>query len=204
MKKYDREMDIETLLRNLKRIHPDFKLISVDKVKIGEWSRWKCKYGCKAFGKHLNCPPYVPSPEETRRLIMCYERAIVARFDAKPNKGVLPSHIHHFLWDAIKELYDKMYELERYAFLSGYYKAFAMVGLCCAYCPECIPEQEQVDLMDHAVKRFCVHQHKMRPGMEACGIDVFTTVRNAGYEVEVLKSPYTYGGITFFGLLLLE
>ena len=101
MKKYDIEMDIETLLRNLKRIHPDFKLISVDKVKIEEWSRWKCRYGCKAFGKHLNCPPYVPSPEETRRLIMCYERAIVARFDAKPNKGVSPSHVHHFLWDAI-------------------------------------------------------------------------------------------------------
>ena len=107
MKKYDIEMDIETLLRNLKRIHPDFKLISVDKVKIGEWSRWKCRYGCKAFGKHLNCPPYVPSPEETRRLIMCYERAIVARFDAKPNKGVPPSHIHHFLWDAIKEFYER-------------------------------------------------------------------------------------------------
>jgi len=44
----------------------------------------------------------------------------------------------------------------------------------------------------------------MRPGIEACGIDVFITVRNAGYEVEVLKSPYTYRGITLFGLLLLE
>jgi len=38
--------------------------------------------------------------------------------------------------------------------------------------------------------------------MEACGIDAFKTVRNAGYEVEVLTSPYEK--ITFFGLLLLE
>lgn len=38
--------------------------------------------------------------------------------------------------------------------------------------------------------------------MEACGIDVFKTVRNAEYDVEVLTSPYEK--ITFFGLLLLE
>ncbi|MFV9677196.1 MAG: DUF2284 domain-containing protein [Methanosarcinales archaeon] len=38
--------------------------------------------------------------------------------------------------------------------------------------------------------------------MEACGIDAFKTVRNAGYEVEVLTSPHEK--ITFFGLLLLE
>jgi len=70
-----------------------------------------------------------PSPDDTRKLIRCYERAIVARFDAKPNLEVHPSHIHHFLWDAIKMFYDTTFEMERHAFLSGYYKAFAMVGL---------------------------------------------------------------------------
>ena len=192
--------DLDTLLEELTHIHSDFKLFSTDKVEVGDWVRWRCRYGCKAYGKHLNCPPYVPSPEETRKLIRCYERAIVARFDAKPDLDVPPSHIHHFLWDAIKVFYDTMFEMERHAFLSGYYKAFAMVGLCCAYCNECIPERE--NFLDHAAKRFCVHQHKMRPGMEACGIDVFKTVRNAGYEVEVLTSPYEK--ITFFGSLLLE
>ncbi|MGB2841124.1 MAG: DUF2284 domain-containing protein [Halobacteriota archaeon] len=207
--------DLDTLLEELTEIHSDFKLIPTDTIEIGDWVRWKCRYGCKAYGKHLNCPPYVPSPEETRKLIKCYERALVARFDAKPNPGVQPSHIHHFLWDAIKEFYDTMFELERYAFLSGYYKAFAMVGLCCAYCDECLPEQRDLSpyracwvvvqsptVLDHVPKRFCEHQHKMRPGMEACGIDVFKTVRNAGYELEVLTSPYEK--ITFFGLLLLE
>jgi len=192
--------DLDTLLEELTHIHSDFKLISTDKVEVGDWVRWRCRYGCKAYGKHLNCPPYVPSPEETRKLIRCYERAIVARFDAKPDLEVPPSHIHHFLWDAIKVFYDTMFEMERHAFLSGYYKAFAMVGLCCAYCDECIPERE--NFLDHAAKRFCIHPHKMRPGMEACGIDVFKTVRNAGYEVEALTSPYEK--ITFFGLLLLE
>jgi predicted metal-binding protein len=132
---------------------------------------------------------------------MCYEHAIVARFDAKPNREVQPSYVHHFLWDAIKAMYDTMFELERHALLTGYYKAFAMVGLCCAYCDECIPERRD-SCLDHAVKRYCKHQHKVRPGMEACGTDVFKTVRNAEYDVEVLTSPYEK--ITFFGLLLLE
>ncbi len=192
--------DFDTLLEELACIHPDFKVISTDKVVVGDWVRWRCRYGCKAYGKHLNCPPHVPSPEETKKLIRCYKSAIVARFDAKPNPGVQPSHIHHFLWDAIKAFYDTMFEMERHAFLSGYYKAFGMVGLCCAYCDECIPEREK--FFEHAMKRFCVYPHRMRPGMEACGIDVFRTVRNAGYEVEVLSSPYDK--ITFFGMLLLE
>ncbi len=193
--------DLDTLLEELADIHSDFKLVSTDKIEVADWVRWKCRYGCKAYGMHLNCPPYVPPPEETRKLINCYERAILARFDAKPNPEVQPSHMHHFLWDAIKELYDTMFEMERDAFLAGYYKAFAMVGLCCTYCDECIPERRDF-VLDQVPKRFCKHQHKVRPGMEASGIDVFKTVRNVGYEVEVLTSPYEK--INFFGLLLLE
>ncbi|MBN1761855.1 MAG: DUF2284 domain-containing protein [Methanomicrobia archaeon] len=195
------KMELNTLLDELKHIHSDFKLIATDTIEVEEWVRWKCRYGCKAYGKHLNCPPYVPSVEEAKRLIQCYEKAILARFDAHPNRDVQPSHIHHFLWDAIKELYDTMFELERNAFLSGYYKALALVGLCCAYCDDCIPERKET-VLDQAPKRFCAHQQKMRPAMEACGIDVFQTARNAGYELEVLTSPYEK--ITFFGLLLLE
>jgi predicted metal-binding protein len=193
--------DLDVLLEDLKHIHSDFKLISTDKVEVEEWVRWKCRYGCKAYGKHLNCPPYVPAPEETRKLMQCYDKAILARFDAIPNTDVPPYRIHHYLWDAIKELYDTMFEFERHAFLSGYYKAFALVGLCCSYCDECIPEREKT-VLDQAPKRFCEHPRKMRPGMEACGIDVFKTVRNVGYDLEVLTSPFEK--ITFFGLLLLE
>ncbi|MEM2022595.1 MAG: DUF2284 domain-containing protein [Archaeoglobaceae archaeon] len=42
----------------------------------------------------------------------------------------------------------------------------------------------------------------MRPSMEAAGIDVFQTARNAGYKVKVLASPDEE--VQFFGLLLLE
>ena len=189
------------LLQELREIHADFKPIAIEQIEVAEWVRWKCRYGCKAYGKHLNCPPHVPSVEETRKLIACYEKAIITRFDAKPNPDVPPARIHHYLWDAITDFYNTMFELERHAFLAGYYKAFALVGLCCSYCEECLPEREGT-AVDQAPTRFCLHAQKMRPGMENVGIDVFKTARNVGYAVEVLTSPHE--PITFFGLLLIE
>jgi len=60
-----------TLIEELGHIHQDFKRIPADMIEVGDWVRWKCMYGCKAYGKHLGCPPYVPLPEETRKRIKC-------------------------------------------------------------------------------------------------------------------------------------
>jgi len=194
--------NLDTLLQELRNIHEDFKHISADKIEVAEWVRWKCRYGCKAYGKHLTCPPYTPTPEETRKLIKGYEKALIARFeDVQTNTEVPPAHIHHFLWNAILKMHDTMFELERHAFLSGYYKAFAMGALPCSYCDDCLPERIDF-VLDKASKRFCEHQDCARPSMEACGIDVYKTVRKVGYEIEVRTSPYEK--ITFLGLLLIE
>lgn len=192
----------DTLLQELKDIHGDFKLISAYEIEVADWVRWKCEYGCRAYGKHLTCPPYTPTPEEMRKLITGYEKAIIARFeDVQPNLKVPPAHIHHFLWDAILKMHNIIFKLEKHAFLSGYYKAFAMGALPCSYCDDCLPERRDF-VLDQASKRFCEHQDKARPSMEACGIDVFKIVRKVGYEIEVCTSPHEK--ITFFGLLLIE
>ena len=195
-------MKYDTLLRELEEIHDDFRLIPAEEIEVAEWVRWKCEYGCKAYGKHLTCPPYTPRPEETRKLIRGYEQALIVRFnDVQPNLKVPYAHIHHYLWDAILTMHSTMFELERHAFLAGYYKAFAMAALPCSFCRDCLPERENFTL-DQASKRFCEHQDKARPSMEACGIDVFKTVRAVGYELGVRTSPKDR--ITFFGLLLIE
>ncbi|MEM0215041.1 MAG: DUF2284 domain-containing protein [Archaeoglobaceae archaeon] len=190
----------EELLEGLKKIHPDFKVISTDTVVVSDWVRWKCMFGCKAFGKHLNCPPFVPSVEETRKLLKCYRSAILARFEAKPDYSQPPERIHHYLMNTLREFYDTMFEMERFAYTSGYYKAFALYALPCPYCDPCVAEK--LETIDIDPKRYCKFQHKVRPAMEATGIDVFQTVRNAGYDLEVLTSPSDK--ILFYGLLLLE
>jgi predicted metal-binding protein len=73
-------------------------------------------------------------------------------------------------------------------------------ALPCTFCATCIPEEkERIDPFD---ARNCRHKERVRPSMEACGIDVFGTLERAGYELSVLDS-YSKG-FALFGLVLLE
>ena len=81
-----------------------------------------------------------------------------------------------------------MTALEREAFLDGYWKAFALAAGPCSYCRAC--------------GEICRHPEKARPSMEACGIDVFSTVRANGYPIEVVTSRRQQ--TDRYGLLLLE
>jgi predicted metal-binding protein len=86
-----------------------------------------------------------------------------------------------------KEIATKM---EREIFLSGYYKALGLGAGPCRLCASC------------AFDEGCRHPDEARPAMEACGIDVFATVRKHGFTINVVKSykdPQHY-----FGLILIE
>ena len=80
--------------------------------------------------------------------------------------------------------------LERKLFLSGHYKALGLGAGPCRLCDSC------------AFDEGCRHPDEARPSMEACGIDVFATVRGHGFEIDVVRShedPQHY-----FGLVLVE
>jgi predicted metal-binding protein len=81
------------------------------------------------------------------------------------------------------------YELEREIFLSGFYKAIGLGSGPCRICRKCSPKG-------------CLHPDKARPSMEACGIDVFTTVRTNGFPIEVLKDESCQGN--YYGLVLID
>jgi predicted metal-binding protein len=80
-------------------------------------------------------------------------------------------------------------EMERRIFLGGYYKAFGLGNTPCQLCGNC------------NVKR-CNHTEQARPSMEACGIDVYATVRANGYPIEVVKD-YS-DDANYYGLVLIE
>jgi len=80
-------------------------------------------------------------------------------------------------------------KLEIGIFLAGYYKAFALSGGHCQLCPECTLKE-------------CRNPTIARPSMESCGIDVFSTVKNNGYPIEVLKD--ISDTMNIFCLVLIE
>ena len=136
----------------------DPKVIRGDQVVVRNWTRWKCQFGCNSYGRSLKCPPYTPTPEETRELLKEYDFAIL--FRSKPSY-----------------LDTLAVELERQIFLEGYHAALAFTAGSCRLCEKCNIEGG-----------YCIKPLESRPSMESCGISVFETARNAGYEIEVLTS----------------
>jgi predicted metal-binding protein len=148
----------------------DAKVITASAVATSPWVRLKCQYGCGMFGVRLTCPPNSPGPDEARRLLSGYQRALLVRAaTCRDVRGIVAA-------------------LEREMFLGGFYKAFAMGSGPCALCAEC--------------GETCRHPEIARPAMEACGIDVFLTVKSAGFPLEVLKTRS--GKQNCYGLVLIE
>ena len=193
-------IDLDDLLPRLKEVHPHLTPISARDVAVANWVRLKCRYGCKAYGKHLGCPPYSPTPDETRKILSEYAVGVIARFEALPDRDVPPQRLHHHLWESINRVHETVFQLERRAFLAGCYKAFGFNALPCTFCATCIPEEEE--RVGPFEARNCRHKEKVRPSMEACGIDVFKTLDRAGYHLSVLES-YSEG-FALFGLVLLD
>ncbi|MFH1011878.1 MAG: DUF2284 domain-containing protein, partial [bacterium] len=52
------------------------------------------------------------------------------------------------------------------------------------------------------VKKPCHFPEQARPSMEACGIDVFSTARNAGWKIEVVQSLTSC--FRLFGMILMS
>lgn len=95
------------------------KVIDPATAITAAWVRWKCQYGCGGYGSSLCCPPHSPTPEQTRALLDCYQRAILVH--CKPGQNV-------------KAL---VVALERELFLAGHYKAFGLGAGPCMLCDEC-------------------------------------------------------------------
>jgi predicted metal-binding protein len=196
--------DLESLLSELKVVHEDLRLIPTEMIVVSDWVRLKCRYGCSNYGNHLGCPPFTPTPSETRAVLSAYRNAVLVRFEAKPDPKLSTKHAGRALSNSVIKMQKTVAELERTAFLAGYYKAFGMNAMPCTLCDTCVIEEMQKN--DHAVFDLdsikCRNKEIMRPSMEACGIDVFKTLQNAGFKPRVLKDNKET--VELFGLILLD
>ena len=150
------------------------KIISPETVVTAPWVRLKCQFGCGGWGGRLTCPPYSPTPEQTRAVLDCYRVAVLVHC---PGGGK---------WQSIKRI---VVALEREVFLAGHYQAFAFGSGPCDLCAECNLKS-------------CEHPDQARPAMEAAGIDVYATARANGFPIEVVRDhtcPQNY-----YGLVLID
>ena len=97
----------------------DSKFIDPASVVIGYWTRYKCQYGCGAYGKSLCCPPNTPTPDDTKKILSDYNLGLLVHFggDVRVTKAIAT--------------------IEREVFLMNYYKVIGFGAGPCRFCKEC-------------------------------------------------------------------
>ncbi len=147
----------------------DFKWIDAGKIVVAQWVRMKCMYGCSNYGMGACCPPNVPSVSDCERFFKEYKQAAIFHFEEQMED---PEDRHQ--WS--KEINLKLLDLEKEVFLSGHEKTFLLFMDSCEICEECTGDRES-----------CKHPKLARPPPEALAVDVFSTVKQIDYPIEVLK-----------------
>ncbi len=147
----------------------DFRWIKPEQIVVSQWVRFKCKFGCPSYGKKGTCPPSVPSLGECREFLNEYSAIVLIHFEIR-----FDDPKERYAWS--RQENKKLLELEKKVFLDGNHKAFLLIMDECRLCNECSGSREA-----------CVNKIDARPSPESLGIDVFATVRNCGYSIDVLR-----------------
>lgn len=148
----------------------DARFVHPASVITAEWVRWKCRFGCPVYGMGWCCPPETPTPEETRRMLDSYRRAILFRLEVPQEPE---SEKRKSLGNIFRGKFRMLTDLEGELFKEGYYKAFLFISGPCRLCKECGKMKREP----------CQMQGLARPSMESCGIDVYQTARNSGFPI---------------------
>lgn len=147
----------------------DFKWIEPQRIVVSHWVRMKCVFGCPSYGRNATCPPNLPSVAECRQFFAEYTFAVIFHFPKTVDKPE-----DRYAWT--RKLNMDLLKLERAVFLAGNRKALIFPVDQCEICDRCTGERAT-----------CNSPKLARPTMEGMAIDVFATVRQVGYPIEVLS-----------------
>jgi len=184
------------------------KVMEANKVVLDERVQMKCRYPpCANYGKNLMCPPYVMNTKEFREIVAKYKYAIAVQLeflvgdelkamiagdksfrDLGNNaeyRAKIEKELHEIIANKMGTLISA---IEREAFVKGYYLSLGLGMGGCMLCPVC------------ELKFPCKHPWEARPSMEALGIDVARTVKNAGLTLSwESKDIKTLNGLILIG-----
>lgn len=145
----------------------DYKWIDPRQIVVAQWVRMKCMFGCGEYGRSGACPPNTPSVEACERFFKEYADAVILHFEGRMKR---PEDRH--AWSA--KINAKLVKLERAVFLAGFERVFLLFMDSCCFCRECTGQRET-----------CEQPRMARPAPEAMAVDVYSTVRRFGYEIDV-------------------
>ncbi len=148
--------------------YTDYKWIDPCKIIVSQWVRMKCMFGCGKYGHGGACPPNTPSVADCRQFFSEYSDAVILHFQGKMDK---PEDRH--AWS--NKINAKLVKLEREIFLAGYEKAFLLFMDSCCFCKDCTGSRER-----------CDQPRMARPTPEAMAVNVFLTVRQFEFNINVL------------------
>ncbi|UCG64855.1 MAG: metal-binding protein [Deltaproteobacteria bacterium] len=154
MQEFEKYID---LAKSLKTVNA--KIISPQDIFFDIRAILKCRWGCEDFFQNsIRCDTRDTTYQERVEMVKSYNNILVI-------------HAH----DA-RELSIAVLEIERTAFLDGYYFAFAI--RTCNLCKVCAIQQ----------RKPCPTPDKVRPCDQSFSIDVYKTARNLGLPCDVLQS----------------
>jgi len=157
---------IETLLAD--HGYSDYKWMKPEDIIVAQWVRMKCTFGCPNYGQKATCPPNVPPVSDCRRFFDEYSEAVILHFHKKVDQ---PEERH--VW--AKGVNLELLKIERAVFLTGYPKTFLIFMSPCSLCADCSGSREECKILEST-----------RPTPEAMAVDVYSTVKQYDYPIEVL------------------
>jgi predicted metal-binding protein len=156
---------VDTILQS--HGYTDYRWVDPKRIIVSQWVRMKCMFGCGEYGRGGACPPNTPSVPECERFFSEYEDAIILHFEGRMDK---PEDRH--AWSA--RINAGLIKAERDVFMAGFERVFLLFMDSCCFCRDCTGNRET-----------CEQPRMARPAPEAMAVDVYSTVRQFGFEINV-------------------
>jgi len=161
----DRKKTLEAVIQA--QGYTDYKWIDPQKIITAQWVRMKCMFGCNGYGRCAACPPNTPPLEACERFFSEYADAVLLHFT-----GTMAQPEERHTWSS--KINARLVKLERDIFLAGYERAFLLFMDSCCFCKDCTGTRET-----------CQEPSMARPSPEGMCMDVYATVRQFGYSINV-------------------
>jgi predicted metal-binding protein len=161
----EKKRKVESILDD--RGYRNCKWIDPHRIIVSQWVRMKCMFGCSEYGHGGACPPNTPSVAECQIFFKEYSDALILHFEGRMDK---PEDRH--AWSC--KINARLLKLEREVFLAGFERVFLLFMDSCCFCSECSGKRET-----------CQEPRLSRPAPEALAVDVYATVRQFGFPIEV-------------------